>query len=219
MLQPFCCGQPMAKTENGEWECRICDGKQGEDDKKIPPTEENPEQYDIDVALLEKIINATFPGLTMYVRDVNLPDALADKYTAGMIIREPAFCDASSRVMGMITTHRYAILSNHMADFSSFEHGTNWGLHVAQRNSYFKVLGSHAHNGKKIIILLHLQEGTWEIFQNMSSNIEDQARDSTIERFINKCDMEPIPELAAEAWLARCSAPLGMDDNGEFYAL
>ena len=78
----------------------------------------------IDKELYEKTINDIFPGLTMYVRDVDLSLELADIYKPGMIIMERAFTDASNRVMGMVTSHRYAILSNHMADLSQFEHDT-----------------------------------------------------------------------------------------------
>ena len=83
---------------------------------------------ELDTKLFEEVINEIFPGLTMYVRDVNLPPAFASKYAPDMIIMEPGFTDASSRVMGMVTTHRFAILSNHMADFGPYEHDTNWGL-------------------------------------------------------------------------------------------
>ena len=83
---------------------------------------------DIDVKSYEDVINEILPGLTMYVRDVNLSPVCADKYEPQTIIMERGFTDASSRVMGMVTTHRYAILSNHMADFGQYEHETNWEL-------------------------------------------------------------------------------------------
>lgn len=50
--------------------------------------------------------------------------------------------------MGMLTTHRYVILSNHMADMSQFEHDTHWGLCVAQKDAHFKVLGQYTFEGK-----------------------------------------------------------------------
>jgi ADP-ribosylglycohydrolase len=173
----------------------------------------------IENILIESIFNETLPGLTNYVRDVNLPDNIADQYTEGLIIVEPELCSASRRVMGMITTHRFAILSNHMADFGPFEQGTNWGLHVAPTASYFKVLGSYTHNGKKLIMLLHLPDGAWKSFRNATSNLETQLKDMTIESFVNKCDAEPVPELTTEAWLARCSNPVGMKQDGKFYEL
>jgi hypothetical protein len=93
-----------------------------------------------DTELFENTINEILPGLTMYVRDVNLSYELDEKYVPDTIILERGFTDASSRVMGMKTTHRFAILSNHMADLSAYEHGTNWGLFVAKSNSHFLIL-------------------------------------------------------------------------------
>ena len=59
--------------------------------------------------------------------------------------------------MGMVTSHRYAILSNHMGDFREYEHGTNWGLFVA-KHSHFKVIDIYEYNGKTQILLLHLPD-------------------------------------------------------------
>ena len=100
-------------------------------------SQSNDKPSDAFIAKMEEVMNRTFPGLTMYVRDVNLPDEIAGKYEPESIIREPAFVDASSRVMGMCTTHRYGILSNHMTSLEPFEHETNWGLHIANKNARF----------------------------------------------------------------------------------
>ena len=169
---------------------------------------------------MEEVINRTLPGLTMFVRDVNLPDGIAKKYVPDLIIREKAFVDASHRVMGMITSHRFAILSNHMSNLESFEHGTNWGLCVANRDSHFKVLTVHEHCGKTLILLLHLPDDEdWKMFQNVKINIEDDMATSSIDRFENKCNLEAIPELTTNEWLERCSFPIGMDSEGNFFSL
>lgn len=167
---------------------------------------------------LQQIANQTYPGIAIYVRDANLPKALSDKYTPGRIILERAFTDASNRVMGMVTTHRYMILSNHMKNFSSFEQGTNWGLHVAQNNSRFKVLGQHSYNGKTAIVLLHLPNNdTWKVFKNCNFSLDEQLYQMSIQRFEAKCEQPPIPELATPQWLNRCAFPVGMDDKGNFW--
>ena len=125
-------------------------------------------EHDLDVKKIEDAINDIMPGLTMYVRDVNLTDEIASKYQPGMIIMEKGFTDASNRVMGMVTSHRYAILSNHMGDFREYEHGTNWGLFVAKNNSHFKVIDIYEHNGKTQILLLHLPDDKrWKLFDNV----------------------------------------------------
>lgn len=101
-----------------------------------------------------KIIESTLSQASSYVRDVNLDEKLAAKYDAGQIITEKAFVDASSHIGRMITSHRYMILSGYMADFSRFEDGTDWGLHVTNRDSKFKVLDVFTHEGKTQIALL-----------------------------------------------------------------
>jgi hypothetical protein len=169
---------------------------------------------------MEKTINRIYPGLTMFVRDINLPTHIAAKYTEGLIIREKAFTDASCRIMGMATTHRFAILSNHMANLREYEHDTNWGLCVAQKDSHFKVLGQYSQDGKTLILLLHLPDDeTWKLFQNVVINTDKDLVVSCIERFKNKCNKAVIPELATEAWLERCTFPIGMDDNGNLFEL
>jgi hypothetical protein len=169
---------------------------------------------------MEEVINRTFPGLTMYVRDVNLPKEIENKYTPDLIIREPAFVDASCRVMGMCTTHRFGILSNHMASLESFEHGTNWGLYVANKDSHFKVMVIHQFDRKTLILLLHLPDNEdWKFFQNTKISLEKDMISSSIERFEGKCNLEVIPELATEEWLDRCKFPIGMDDNGILFEL
>ena len=175
---------------------------------------------EINMELYNNVINEILPGLTMYVRDVNLPAACADKYKPQTIIMERGFTDASCRVMGMVTTHRYAILSNHMKDFSEFEHGTNWGLFVALNNAHFKVLDVYEYQGHTQILLLHLPDDSrWKLFQNVKLSIEDELIEDSRKRFEKKSSQEPVPELAKEDWLARCSAPIGMNYEGELFDL
>ena len=169
---------------------------------------------------IEEIINQTYPGLAMYVRDVNLPVEYARKYEPGLLVREKGFTDASCRVSGgMATSHRYTILSNHMKNLSDFEIETNWGLCVANCDARFKVLAVHEHNGKTLILLLHLPAEGWKIFGNIRLNIDEDIVARSIQRFEEQCALEAIPELASDAWLERCSHPIGMDDNGNFFEL
>lgn len=175
---------------------------------------------ELDTKLLEEAINEIFPGLAMYVRDVNLPPALAVKYEPDMIIMEPGFTDASCRVMGMVTTHRFAILSNHMADFEPYEEDTNWGLFVANRNAHFKILDMYEYQGRTQILLLHLpDDDRWKLFENVKLSLEDELIEDSRKRFENKSVQDPVPELTTEDWLARCRSPLGMNDNGDFFDL
>ena len=71
--------------------------------------------------LMEQVINETLAGLSIYVRDQNLEPKFEEEYRKDTIIREKGFTDASSRNRGIITTHRIAILSNHMMDLKDFD--------------------------------------------------------------------------------------------------
>ena len=169
---------------------------------------------------MQAVVDKMYPGMALFARDVNLPEVLAQRYTPGLIIREKAFTDASDRFMGMLTTHRYVILSNHMADMSQFEHDTHWGLCVAQKDAHFKVLGQYTSEGKTGIFLLHLPDDeSWQLWQKVEFAMDRQLYDMAVERFKNKCTQPPVPELITKAWLDRCDFPLGMSDDGKLWPL
>ena len=163
-----------------------------------------------------KVIESTLVGSSRYVRDANLKEEIAGKYKAGQIITEKAFVDASNRIGGMVTTHRYLILSGFMGDLSVFEKDTNWGLHTANHGSRFKVLDVFTVEGKTQILLLHLPDGFEEVFTN-ETDIEREFVERERENFISDLKQDIIKELADEIWLERCSFPIGMDDEGNFY--
>ena len=71
------------------------------------------------------VVRTVLNGSSEYVRDVNLNEELAAKYEPGQILMERGFVDATNKIGGMTTTHRYLILSQYMADLSQFEHGTD----------------------------------------------------------------------------------------------
>ena len=182
------------------------------------PQRSIPEGFDSDY--YTKLANSLYPGIMMFARDINLDPALAAKYVPDMIIREKGFTDASSRFMGMVTTHRYVILSNHMADLSPMEHGTNWGLCIANLNAHFKVLGTVVHEGKTGIFLLHLpDDDTWKEFKKVKFSMDDQLFEMATERFKAKCTGPVVPELATDAWLDRCAWPIGMTIQGQLFPL
>jgi len=171
------------------------------------------------IEAFENACNRIFPGAYTLVRDVNLPEATAAKYKIGMIIREPAFCDATYKVGGMVTTHRYAICTNHHLDTTALvEKGEMWGLCICQKDSRYKVLDIYTFENKTQILLLHLDED-WQLFQNIHFNILDDLVKKSRERFENKCTLPPIPEVTTPEWLDRCASPVGIDDKNEFFPL
>ena len=53
----------------------------------------------------------------------------------------------------------------------------------------------------------------------MTFSIEEQLIETSRQRFEKKAFLPPVPELAKEDWLARCAAPLGMDNEGNLFDL
>jgi hypothetical protein len=175
---------------------------------------------------LDDAINATYPGLTLFVRDVNLPPELSGRYADGLVIRERGFTDATPRLGGMVTTHRYVILSNHMADLDAIlgadrdPDAPNWRLHVAERDSHFKVLGQRRIADAMFIFLLHLpSDERWRLLAAVTLSIDADVLADAISRMETRLLEAPIPEVTSKPWLDRCRFPVGMSDDGELFPL
>ena len=172
-----------------------------------------------EVQQLEQLMNEMLPGLQLFARDINLTPEEASKFHVGQIVRNAAFTDATSRIGGMVTTHRFSILSNHLFDLTKAEHGTNWGLHVANRDSHFKVLDIYEHEGKTQILLLHLPDDyRWKWLEDLTIHLPGNLVDDCRSRFLNKAFGEPIPEVTSEDWLERCGFPIGVDMKGKLFS-
>jgi NAD+--asparagine ADP-ribosyltransferase len=59
----------------------------------------------------------------------------------------------------------------------------------------------------------------WKLFENNTSNVEEDIIKMSKERFHKKYQMPPIPELATKAWLERLIYPIGINNNNEFNPL
>jgi len=158
-------------------------------------------------------------NLVMLVRDVNLAEETAAKYTIGTIVREPAFCDATYKMGGMVTTHRYAIISNHFLDTSALvEKGKMWGLCICQRDSQYQVLDVYNYKNKTQIMLLHNDE-VGNLFQHIENFSIEILVKKCRELFEKICELPPIPEVTSPEWLERCAQPVGINDNNEYFPL
>ena len=162
------------------------------------------------------VCKAAYENTGLFVHDINLPDEWAEKYEIGAIIKEKGFVDMTNKIGQMTTSHRYAIISNHVANFSQFEDGTNWNLHTAAPNSKFKVLDVYEFNGKTQILLLHLIENLEDFFVDNGS-IDKGYVALARKIFEESFEKEIIEEVNTEEWLKRCSFPIGMDDEGNLW--
>ncbi len=179
-----------------------------------------------DLAHLEGVLDATYPGLMLFARDVDLVPELARKYTAGLVLRERGFTDATPRLGGMVTTHRFVIMSNHMTDFDALlgkdrsAETPDWRLHVAAQDSYFKVLGQSKVEGKTLIFLLHLpNDDRWRLLAGVTVDLDERLLADALGRMEARLQQAPIPEVTSALWLDRCRFPLGMSDDGELFPL
>ncbi len=177
------------------------------------------------------VMDEILPGMGMFVRDVNLPEEIAEKYEPGKIIMHKGYTEASSRVAGMVATHRFAILSNRMVPFEDVPYFINgnsrsWGMHMVDRYSHFKVLDVYEYEGKTQILLLHLPyDKSWRVFKNgeilqdAASGIEGELIEQGRARFEEALKSDPIPELQSQDWREICQYPIGINEDGEFFDL
>ena len=177
------------------------------------------EQNHGNTELVKAAIQQTCSNLTQYCRDANLPYEITHKYQRGMIIRERGFVDATALSGGIITNHRYVILSNHMAPMPQFEGDKKWALCVANKDSRFLVLGKAEGNGKRVTVLLHLNNETWKLFKSIDMNIFQNLLHNCYNSFKECIGKKPIASVATEEWFARCQFPVGMSDNGDFFSV
>ena len=164
------------------------------------------------------IYEQTYANAQLYVRDTNLSKKQEEMYERGKIIQERGFVDATSKIGKMTTTHRFAILSNHMADLSQFEKETDWGIHTANANSQFKILDVYTFEGKTQILILHLIDGFEVIFEDdktIKSEYVEKARKSFEESF----EKEAIESVNGKDWLERCSFPVGLNGDDELWEI
>ena len=174
------------------------------------------QQYSVD--RIHEIADKVYRGLAFFTRDLNLPEALAEKYTPGTIIREESAVAVTACLQGMLTTHSYVILSNHMEKLPGVTENQGGNLYRAPAGSRFKVLGVQSVHGKTGIFLLHLpQDADWKVYGHLEFQMDEEIYLQAVEQFIRKICQTPALELADPRWLQCCSHPLGMDKNGEFY--
>jgi hypothetical protein len=126
----------------------------------------------------------------------------------------------------MVTTHRFVLMSNHMADVDALwgderdREAPDWRLHIANRDSRFKVLGQSAFLGKTLIFLLHLpNDERWRLLARCALDLDEKLLHESAERMKARLQQDPIPEVTSEEWLDRCKLPVGMSDAGEWFPL
>lgn len=165
---------------------------------------------------MEQIINLTYPGLRLLVRDANLRRA-AEKYAIGMLLHQPGETEASLLCGGLCNPHRYAILSNHFLEASEPADHADPGLCSIPAGAHFKVLDVYRKKGSTQVALLHLPKAHWRFFEDVSTNLDELLVDYLRKRFDHALMQPPYPALMDIALRKRMDHLVGMTDLGAVY--
>jgi N-glycosidase YbiA len=164
-----------------------------------------------------------FPDeLSVYVRDVDLPDGYLERYPVGLIFREPTFCDASEHSkQGLAAKHRYFLLSSHAkhvdALFGGASGAPGTGLSIFAPDTFWKVLAVNEAAGHAQITLLEIPPQAVHAFdgQRLSPLLQGLA-DQAAERFTQALQLPVLEACKSTDWLDRIRHPLGIRDDGVF---
>ena len=171
-------------------------------------------------AFIEKMVNQTFPGLTLYYRDADLEQPVAGMYQPGQILRNGFFLDVTNMGGGIGQNTRFLVASTKAIPLSTINPEVKkWGLHVINVNAFFKVLDVIREGGKMQVLLLQIPEEGVELFRSAQINLEQQVITKGRERFYTCWDEPPLAELQTPEWLDRTRYPVGINARGEFFGL
>ncbi len=167
---------------------------------------------------MQQIYNETFAGLTLFYRDVNLPENLISKYQVGQVIMERGYTDMSNKGGGAGSSLRYLIASAHATDMGVFNNNfSKFKLYVLPAGSYFKVLDIYTVGDKTQIFLLHVAKQWVEFFKSSISNVEKDIDQTARHNFDTKVNSPVNQDLQAPEWTNRLAFPLGMSDEGQMF--
>jgi CHAT domain-containing protein/Flp pilus assembly protein TadD len=171
-----------------------------------------------DESVIERA-NAVFGECGAFVRDTTLPDTVLAKYGAGVLLREPTFCDASHKMGGFVAPHRFLIFSSQARSLDAFT-PQPWGLCVWQPDRVFKVI-DRLTDGKHVqVTLLEIPEDLLGLFLSADANLVEQAFIEHGRGLFEDCRLAPpVPELDTDEWRSRLVYPVGVHDDSRYFPL
>ena len=159
-------------------------------------------------------MNATYPGLQWIQRDTYVRK-LEKRYAEGMLLRDDRAVFGSFLVSGLTQPHRFAIYTNRVLEAEGDEVGSGWEMGTISAGARFKVLDICRRPGRTQITLLHLPEDGWELFADVSTNVDESLIGYSRQKFDLALTMKPLPALLDEQWRRLCSHAIGMTDFGQ----
>lgn len=180
------------------------------------------------VALLEKVINWTLPGLQFFYRDTDAPIIVDTTYHIGDTIRAGFITDATTKLLKPAHKTRFLIASAHSAQLHAIDELTQndpnakkWNLCLFHPNSYFKVLDIYKAGGVTQVLLLHIPLSGAYFFGD--DTIINFINDSNLEHFNliqtarqsldTKLTQEIHPRSLDPEWCKRMNHPIGVDSD------
>lgn len=165
----------------------------------------------------------TFSGFGLYFRDTTLSSELQSHYKVGQYFRNGFFLDVSTRAQGIAGNTRFLIISAHTVSMSVLnparEELKQWGAHVINANSYFKVLDIQRDDTAVQITLLHVPY-KWAVLGDLNgitAKHEELAIEKAVQLYEKLKDRVPDPIILAREWVDRTQFAVGLTARDEFF--
>lgn len=171
----------------------------------------------------EEIINWTFPGLTFYYRDIELPLDIVEKYEKNLIFRSATFVDCSALAGYPTKNCRFIFASSKGIPLFKLNPETEkWKLCTINANSCFQILDIYKNSGVTQILALHIPVKGIEFFKKAVFKMDeidflDQIIEKSRESLRDKLHMEIIKEFEDREWLNKTLFPIGLDYKNDFF--
>ena len=170
--------------------------------------------------VLSSVFEEAFAGCLAYYRDTVLSQEQFSMYKVGSLFREPTFCDATHKFGGLAATHRYLIFSPSARCIDSISEHPEWGLCIWKPGRIFKVISTLKATNLSQISLLEIPEELLSEFTAPDlSEFEKVLALNATKQFEEALQLPVLPEHRTRLWLDRLKLPVGITDEGQFFAI
>ena len=161
----------------------------------------------------------TFGKCSPFVRDTTLPPVFLEKYQIGLLLRDPTFCDASYKIGGFVAPDRFLIFSSNARTLDQ-DALQPWGLCIWPTGRCFRIIDKIIQQYKFQITLLEIPEELLHLFeQRHLRKLEQHFVKQAHKIFEENVNAVPVPELNTEDWRQKLVAPIGINDQGDYFPL
>ena len=173
-----------------------------------------------EATMLSPVFEEAFAGCRAYYRDTVLSQEHFSMYKVGSLFREPTFCDATHKFGGLAATHRYFIVSPSARCIDTISEHPEWGLCIWKPGRIFKVIGTLQATNLSQIALLEIPEELLSEFTAPDlSEFEQILALKATHQFEEALQLPALPEHGTRLWLDRLELPVGINNEGQFFAI